>query len=135
MEEKKSSKKGIIIAIVALVLAAAVAGGIFLATRVIPKKGDKNIVVEVYLGDRSCETFEINTSAQYLKEALEEKKLIDGEQMDYAYYVTTVNGIEANADKQQWWCFTKKNQMMATGVEDTPIEDGDVYQIYLMDSW
>ena len=33
--------------------------------------------------------------------------------------------------KQEWWSFTKDGQMLETGVDTTPIADGDHFEITL----
>ena len=47
----------------------------------------------------------------------------------------TVNGVTADDAQQQWWCFTKGGEMVNTGVDDTPIADGDTFEITLTTGW
>ena len=39
----------------------------------------------------------------------------------------TVNGITADESKQQWWCFARNGETLSTGVDATPIADGDAF--------
>jgi len=130
MEKKRSSKKIVIscIALAAVVIAMVFMYKTFMAK---PVEGSKEIVAEVILTDGTSESFKIKTDAEYLREALEQEKLISGTESDYGLYVTTVNGITADEAKQEWWCFTRDGESIMTGVDVTPISDGEHYEITL----
>ena len=130
MEKKRSSKKIVIscIALTAVVVAMVLMYKTFMAK---PAEGSKEIVAEVILTDGTSESFKIKTDAEYLREALEQEKLISGTESDYGLYVTTVNGITADEAKQEWWCFTRNGESIMTGVDVTPISDGEHYEITL----
>lgn len=131
MEKAKSNKKATIIAVVVLVVLAAVFYSVYQLTKAPASEGDKSITVEVVLTDGSSEDFKIDTDAEYLREALEEKSLIEGTESEYGLYVLTVNGVTADDANQEWWCFTKSDESLTTGVDDTPIENGDHFEITL----
>ncbi|MFT4144262.1 MAG: DUF4430 domain-containing protein [Mobilitalea sp.] len=95
------------------------------------QKGAKDIVVEVVIPDESTEEFKINTDAENLRQALEEKDLVKGSESEYGLFVTEVNGRVVDDSKQEWWNFTKSGEMLSTGVDDTMIADGDHYEITL----
>ena len=62
------------------------------------------------------------------KTAVTQVELIDGEQGQYGLYVKTVNGIEADADKDQaYWAFYVNGEYATYGVDLTEIIDGDSY--------
>lgn len=130
MENKKSMKKPIIglIIFVAVIAAMAILYNVFKPET---KEGAKHISAEVVLADGTSKTFDINTDAEYLRKALEEKKLISGEESEYGLYVKTVDGVTADDSKQEWWCFTKSGEAVNTGVDATPIADGDHFEITL----
>ena len=46
-------------------------------------------------------------------------------------YVTTVDGVTADDGNQEWWCFTLNGETINTGVDTTPIADGDHFEITL----
>ena len=131
MEQKRNVKKIVVscIAFIAIIAAMFFVYKTFMAK---PVAGSKEIVVEVILADGTSESFEITTDAQYLREALEEEKLISGNESEYGLFVTTVNGITADESKQEWWNFSLNGESLMTGVDATPINDGDHYQITLM---
>lgn len=130
MEKKRNTKKIVVscIALVAVVVAMFFVYKTFMAK---PVEGSKEIVAEVILTDGTSESFEIKTDAEYLREALEQEKLISGTESDYGLYVTTVNGTTTDEAKQEWWCFTRNGESLVTGVDETPINDGDHFEITL----
>ena len=71
------------------------------------------------------------TDAEFLRQALEEQKLVEGEESQYGLYVKTVNGVTADEAKEEWWCFTKDGEDVMTGVDSTPVADGDHFEITL----
>ena len=125
----------IIIALV--VLAALIVGALALHSAYMPKgvEGGKHIDIEVVHADGSTKDFAIDTDSESLRGALEQEKLIEGEDSSYGLYVTAVDGESADDSQQQWWCFTKGGEMLPTGVDDTMIQDGDHYEITFTTGW
>lgn len=138
--KNKSNKKGIIFIIIAVVVVVAISlTGYFLSNsnddgnKVLGKNGDKTITVEVEVKeDEDIRTFIINTSADTLLEALEEQNLIDGEQQDYGYYITSIDGVKADLSLNQWWSIYVGEDMIDTIIDKTPIKDGDKFHIKLI---
>lgn len=130
---KKTTK--IIIALV--VLAALIVGAFALHSAFMPQgvEGGKHIDVAVVHADGSTKDFAIDTDSENLRGALEQEKLIEGEDSSYGLYVTVVDGESADDSQQQWWCFTKGGEMLPTGVDDTMIQDGDHYEITFTTGW
>ena len=93
--------------------------------------GTKTITVQIIVDGTDTVSKSITTDAEYLRGALEEEDLIAGEESQYGLFVKTVNGITVDDSKQQWWCFTKGGADLFTGVDDTPIADGDTFEITL----
>ena len=100
-------------------------------TQAEPQVGTKTITVQIIVDGTDTVTKSIQTDAEYLRGALEEEDLIAGEESQYGLFVKTVNGITVDDAKQQWWCFTKGGEDLFTGVDDTPIADGDAFEITL----
>ena len=100
-------------------------------TQAEPQAGTKTITVQIIVDGQDTVTKSITTDAAYLREALEEEKLIAGEESQYGLFVKTVNGVTVDDAKQQWWCFTKGGADLFTGVDATPIADGDTFEITL----
>ena len=62
--------------------------------------------------------------------ALQELELIDGEEGQYGLYVTTVNGITVDYDKDgMYWAFYVNDEYAQTGVDATEIKEGDSYAL------
>ena len=73
-------------------------------------------------------THTIKTDAATVGEALIEEGLIAGEPSDYGLYVTTVNGITLDWDKDgKYWAFYINGEYAQTGVDTTNVEAGTVY--------
>ncbi len=91
--------------------------------------GQKAVAVEVKAGEKSI-TFTIYTDAKFLGEALFAHELIDGEMGQFGMYIKSVNGITADYDvDQSYWGFFKNGEYMMTGVDATPIADGEHYEL------
>lgn len=121
--------------IIALVALCVLVIGLFTVYQFLRPKatqGAKTINIEIIVNDKTVAAYELNTDAEYLRQALEEKNLIKGDESAFGLYVKTVDGISADENNQEWWCFTKGGEQMMTGVDDTPINDGDSYEITFM---
>ena len=59
----------------------------------------------------------------------------DGTQSEFGLYITTVDGYTADESAQEWWCLTKGGQSVNTGVDSTPIADGDAFELTLTTGW
>lgn len=118
-------------AVAALVLAIAVLAGVWTVFRPKGTEGTKDIQILVVYEDGSDRRFSFQTGAACLGEALEEQSLIEGEEGPYGLYITAVNGVEADSARQQWWCVTKGGQRVDTGVDQTPLADGDQFELTL----
>ena len=138
METQKMSRPGskkVLLGVVALVVAAAALLAVYLLARPQAAAGEKNITVEVVLTDGSAEETAITTTEEYLRGALEQAGMIAGEESEYGLFVTSVNGVAADESAEQWWCFTKGGESLATGVDSTPIADGDHFEITLTEGY
>lgn len=94
-------------------------------------KGSKEVVVEVIIPEEETKEFTLHTDAEFLGQALEKEQLIKGTVGDYGLFITEVNGRVVDDSKQEWWCITKGGEDVFTGVDATPIADGDHYEITL----
>ncbi len=123
---------------ISIVLLALVVGAVFLIWQkhsVQSQAGEKTVAVQVVHGDKSTKDFTLHTDEEYLGAALENEKLIQGTQGQYGLFVTAVDGEKADDAKQQWWCLTKGGATVDTGVDTTPIADGDAYELTLTTGW
>lgn len=91
-------------------------------------EGGKTITFTVVHKDGSSKDFTIKTDADNLRSALEQEKLVEGEEGDYGLYVKTVDGETVDDANEEWWCLTKGGEQVNTGVDDTKIADGEAYE-------
>ena len=98
---------------------------------VLHQVGDKTVVVEVVHGDESAKEFTYHTDAEYLGQVLVEEKLVKGESSQFGLYITTVDGETAQESENQWWRVTQDGEMVNTGVDTTPVQDGDHFELTL----
>lgn len=128
---KKNSKKTVIAAVI-LVIVAALMLGVWYFTRQKPVEGQKDITVTVVYKDKTSDKFEITTQQEFLGGALEENNLVKGEESEYGLFITEVNSVKADTANQEWWCVTKSGEQVNTGIDVTPINDNDSFEITLM---
>ncbi len=71
---------------------------------------------------------EIRTDRETVGEALQELGVIDGEDSPTGLYVKVVNGIAADYDADgSYWAFYINGAYAQTGVDSTPIVEGESY--------
>lgn len=128
--EQKNTKKSII-SIVALLAAAALLFGIYRFTKDPVSEGAKSITVEVVHGDDTSKTFEYHTDREYLGEVFTDEDLVAGEEGAYGLFIQSVDGETADESNQEWWCITKDQEKLNTSADQTPIADGDKYELTL----
>lgn len=131
MNSNKKSLKKPLIALAALLIVIAALLGIYQFTIGHTVSGEKNITVEVIHRDGSIKTFEYQTSHEYLGEVLTEENLVSGESGAYGLFITTVDGETADDANQEWWCITKSGGQLNTSADQTPIADGEKYELTL----
>lgn len=137
--------KKIWIAAVALVVVVGLMVGVWFLTRPKPEPVDsdakpvatgedgtvyrKAITVEVVHGDGSSKTFTYNTNADYLGEVLYGEGLIKAENIDEGMF-NIVDGEKADwNENQSYWSLYVGEDYASTGVDDTPINNGDSFKL------
>ncbi len=125
-----TQKKKILIAVLVVVVAAALLTGAYFFLRPTGEAGGKTITLSVVLpdGERS---HQVHTDAAYLGEALKAEGLISGKEGPYGLFVSEVDGVTADESLQQWWCLTKDGAEVTTGIDATPIADGEQFELTL----
>lgn len=99
------------------------------AQEIILGDGSVKITVIVVDADGNETNFVVNTDKETVGDALLEQNLIEGEEGDYGLYVKTVNGITADYDTDQtYWAFYVNGEYASTGVDSTPVNEGDTYE-------
>lgn len=129
------NKKTNLIAIIVLVVVLAAAGLLYMKFKPGTTAGEKEITVKVSALENGEESFTYQTDAEYLGEVLTANKLIEGEDGQYGLFITTANGVKADDSKQQWWCITKGGEQVNTSADQTPIQDGDQFELTLTEGY
>ncbi len=81
----------------------------------------------------NSETFDYSTAmTDSLGEFLLEEGLVEGEDGEYGLFITAVNGVAADWDKDQtYWAFYIDGEYATTGVDATAIAEGAEYSFVL----
>lgn len=130
-EPKQVNKKLIVIIASVLIVLIAAFALIFTLTRPTVQKGAKTVRIEVVVSETDTRSFTLHTDAEFLGQALTEENLVAGTDAGYGLFITSVDGVAADESKQQWWCITKGGATVNTGVDSTPVSDGDQFELTL----
>lgn len=131
MNTQQKNTKKIIISLALLIVAIAALLGVYKFTQKAPVQGEKTITVEVIHGDGSLKSFEYHTDREYLGETLTDEGLVSGDSGAYGMFITSVDGETADDSNQEWWCITKNQEQLNTSADQTPIADGEKYELTL----
>ena len=118
--------KKVLLAAIALGLVAGIMAGVWFVTRPKPVEGAKAITVEVLHKDGTVNSYTIQTDAETLAEAMNEKELL-GPDMDGIYLTVDGETTDYNAD-QSWWKLLKNGTDPNEGANTVRIENGDVFR-------
>jgi len=134
-EENSMKHKGTLIAAGALLLVCILAGGLYLKFKPQATEGEKEVTIVVVHGDQTEKTFQYHTDAEYLVEVLKENELVSGEEGEYGLFIKTADGETADESKKQWWCITKGGEQVNTSADQTPIADGEQFELTLKEGY
>ena len=82
----------------------------------------------VTMPDGTETSHSVKTSASTVGDALVEAGLIEGNESEYGLYVTTVDGCTLDWDTDHaYWAFYINGEYAMTGVDATPIVEGETY--------
>ena len=91
-------------------------------------EGENVFMFSVFDKDGKETAYQIHTDKTIVGEALQELGLLEGEEGAYGLYVTVVNGIRADYDKDGvYWAFYIDGEYAMSGVDVTEIEAGKTY--------
>ena len=81
--------------------------------------------------DGTQKDFTISTDSENLRGALEQENLIAGDESDWGLYVKTVAGVTADDSANQYWALYIGDDYSQTGVDTTPVNDGDSFKFVI----
>ena len=117
--------------VILLAVAMALVLGIWLVARPQSNAGEKDLTIQVIHGNNSSRSFEVSSSAEYLAEVLTENGIVQGENGPYGLFILTADGESADEANQEWWCITRNGESLTTGASETPVADGEHYELTL----
>lgn len=97
--------------------------------------GAKAVTVQVIHKDGSSKDFELHTNQEFLGRALVEDQVVEDNQGAYGLYILTADGETADESNQEWWQITRDGEYLMTGADETPIADGEHYELTLTVGW
>ena len=93
-------------------------------------KEELTITVTVIDNEGKSEEFKINTKSDNLGDALVMSGLVEGEDGQFGLFIKSVNGLRADYDLDgAYWSVSKGGEMLMTGASETPIADGDSFEL------
>lgn len=131
MSEMKNNKK-ILVGIgvfVIIIVAFAIVYSVFKPK---PSIGSKNITIEVVNKEKDSKKYEIQTDAEYLRQAMEEAPglTFDGQESEFGMMVETVNGETADYNIDgSYWSFYVNGEYCNYGIDSQPVTDKDEFLI------
>lgn len=132
----KNNKKTLKIAlgVGALVLLVAVFALVYGKFSAKPAEGEKAITIEVVDNNAASTVYELNTDAEFLRQAMEEAVAqgltFSGAESEYGMMVDTVNGIRADYTLDgAYWSFNLNGTYCNYGIDTQPVTDGDAFSI------
>ncbi len=127
---KKSVKIILGVAGVAVLIAALVAVWMIFGAK--PQAGEKDITIEVINSADESVIYELNTDAEYLRQAMDEADGLtyDGTESEYGLMVNTINGEVADYNVDgAYWSFYVNGEYCNYGIDTQPVVDGDAFVI------
>lgn len=130
MEAGKLNKK-VITGVGALVAVLVVLLVIFNVFREKPVKGSKSITLEVLNQEKQTSEYQVQTDAEFLRQAMEEAEgfTFEGEEGEYGFTLYTINGETHNWNVDgSYWAVFVNGEYGQYGIDSQPVENGDVFR-------
>lgn len=131
-ENRKKKTGKVVLGVVILAAVIAVFACIFVKFSEKPVEGSKEITIEVVDDKEQSTKYEVNTDAEFLRQAMEETDglTFDGDESEYGLMISSVNGITADFNiNGAYWSFYVNDEYCQYGVDTQPVTDGDAFAI------
>lgn len=106
------------------------------AERGIPENGSvlgtgaRHFTFEAKLPDGTVYTYTIQTDAETVGKALQEQRLVEGEDSEYGLYIKSVLGVTLDYEKDgAWWGLYQDGTAASVGADQLSITDGSTYTL------
>ncbi len=128
---RKTQTKIFLSLISLLVLMAVAALGLISCDKKEEEKDPNAVTVTIEItddkGEKTSKEYSSST-AKTLADILKENNLVEGEDSEYGFYITAVNGITADYNTDgAYWALYKNSEYMMTGADGETLEAGAVY--------
>lgn len=132
--ENKKSKKLWLGIVGVVVLVALIIGFVFAYKTFGPKatEGAKAITIEVIDNEQASRVYDVNTDAEFLRQAIEETEglSVAGQESEYGLMIEEVNGLQAIYETDgAYWSVMVNGEYGMLGIDSQPVTDGDEYQL------
>ena len=88
------------------------------------------ITVQVVNDKGETKSYTIETAEKYLRGALEQENLVEGEDGPYGLYIKKVNGLSADYETDgAYWSIYEGDTAAMTGVDEIELKDGGLYKL------
>lgn len=134
MKETNNKNKTGKIILGVVILAALIAAFVLIYMKFSPKPtaGAKSITIEVVDNQADTTRYDVNTDAEFLRQAMEETEglTFGGSESEYGMMVDTVNEIRADYNEDgAYWSFYLNDDYCNYGIDTQPVTDGDRFSI------
>ncbi len=96
------------------------------------KADEKSITLEVVDNNGDTTPYEINTDKEFLYDAVADVDglTLDGYEGDYGYYITAVNGLQADYEIDgAYWSLYVNDEYGMHSISQQPVTEGDTYKL------
>lgn len=132
MENREADKKFLAAGAVGLAAFVLLFAGIYYMFREKPVEGTKSVTIEVINQLSETESYRLITEAEFLRQAMEEADglTFSGAEGGPGMMVDTVNDVRADYNLDgAYWSFYVNGEYCNYGIDEQPVEDGDVFSI------
>lgn len=128
----KNNTKKIIIAVVILAVLVCLFGFLWTKFGAKPTAGAKHITVEVVDNNGASTSYELDTDAEYLRQAMDELGdqgfTYEGTDSEYGVMIEKINGVQAiYATDGAYWSLYVNDDYGQYGADSQPVTNGDKY--------
>ncbi len=131
---KKKQKGLLLIIFAAVVIAVGIAG--WSLNKKATQAGEKSFTIVIQSErDDFTESAEYRSEEEFLGQFLRRFEACEWEESGYGMYIKGFYGMQEDIAEQYWWSITVNGESSATGVDEIPLNEGDVYTFQLVQGW
>lgn len=131
--ESRKKRLKIIVGIAAFLCLIGAIAIIYFKFRDKPVHGSKKFTIEVMDNNMQKVSYEVQSDAEYLRQAMEETEglTFSGTESEYGMMLETVNGLRADYSiDKAYWALYVNGAYGVNGIDTQPVKNGEIYSIY-----